>query len=234
MSALAATGTGPTVCRRKLNLDDGITAPIQGRCPARAGVALGAGGLLVFPIDAEAMGFKPLVCFRLPVLVRTGRTQQFDAVLLSVADQQGGITVSGIDQVQTREQILLLEGTVNPVRGIPISYRGRRRLDVSDPMGQALLAGFGQVDLVAHPRGRPFLGIVGLAIGGGINHQQRGGQALLLTVPAQPGFDPMILMDSDPAECWEKTNPTAAEPETSCRLRNTVSVISLPRIANNL
>src|SRR5262249_49880945 len=96
-------GTGLTVFRREFNLDDLVGAVVDGWGPATARVSLGAGRLLLLPIDEKVISIEAFLLTGLPLMIAAGWTHQIDLVVLLALEQQFGIHIPGIDNVLFRQ-----------------------------------------------------------------------------------------------------------------------------------
>src|SRR5512142_3454579 len=102
LGTVRAPGTTGTdlCCKHHL---DALLCPT----PARAALALRTGGLLGLPVQLEVREIKAPACFGLPTVVRQGRPQQPDAILLLAAHEQISIDVTCIHDLFIWQQVAL-------------------------------------------------------------------------------------------------------------------------------
>jgi len=72
---------GLTIFCRKLDFDDLIVASITGWCPAGAFMSGRTGRLVCLPIELETTGSKALFCLALPLVVRSGASNQINSIV---------------------------------------------------------------------------------------------------------------------------------------------------------
>jgi hypothetical protein len=95
-----AAGAGLAITLREFDLDDRIVTLIEDRCPTATPLPHGTQGLLLLPVDHKMAGIESLSRSSLPSVIRPGRAYQVHAVLALTGDEQFGIQVAGIDNVQ--------------------------------------------------------------------------------------------------------------------------------------
>ena len=83
---LARTAT--TIGGGELDLDHLVLSIVNGWSPTDTVLSLGAGGVLMLPIDNELASINALLRLRLPFYITPRRSNNFNATLLT-ADQNG-------------------------------------------------------------------------------------------------------------------------------------------------
>ena len=126
-----------------------MAARVDARRPLGARAARGAGDLLGGPIHDEV---PPL---EVPPL-EAGVAACLPAIVPPTVDQQVGTGVAHIDQMRPRQQVSVGQGAMDRGKRFRILGRGRRGGHVRDEVRARLLAGLGQMDLVAAPDRVPF------------------------------------------------------------------------------
>jgi len=103
---------------------------------------------------------------RLPMPVRSRGPEQVNGVVVSAGDQQRGVKVAGTNEMRLRQQVAACEVLMDDWRRVTISNRPRHCLNLRHEMGVIVLAGLGDMDLVADPLGGALFGEVGVEIMG--------------------------------------------------------------------
>src|SRR3954447_22018344 len=133
--------------------DVGGAGLVELRAPGRGQLALRAAHPLLVPVDVEPVDRVAALDLALPGRVRPRRAEQLDAQLLAATDQQLGVDVGRVHQVLPRRQTLAGQGLVDRGRAPGLVDGGNRRHRVGEEIDLVVLAGLGEVDDVAGPRG---------------------------------------------------------------------------------
>jgi len=72
-------------------------------------MSLGAGCLLLLPVDGKALDIEALTRFRLPLDIWSSRPQQIHLVVLPTGYQQFSVKIASIDEMRLREEVFLVE-----------------------------------------------------------------------------------------------------------------------------
>src|SRR3954470_3459047 len=172
MSTVPEARTDTAIGTGEFDLDHGITATVLGGRPALAGTSLGAGYLLLRPINLKLVRRKAFAFPCLTLLVTACGPVKINVVVPFALDQEFGLHITGIHQVAIRQKLLVLQSFVNERNDLTISGGGSGGLDMGDQVQLVLLATLRQVHLVADPRSRVLFGIVGLRIIRRADHEQ--------------------------------------------------------------
>jgi hypothetical protein len=82
---------------------------IQGRCPARTGLAGRTGRMGLGPIDLEVLGVKAGSFPGLPVIIEACGPQQIHAIVVPTADSEVGVQEASIHDRGPGQQAPLLQ-----------------------------------------------------------------------------------------------------------------------------
>ncbi len=192
-------GAVAAVLGRELDLDHLVRALIDRWRPAEAGPARGARRPLVLPVDCEVLRVEALPRPGLPAVVAAGRAKQLDPIILPARHQEFGIEKAGVDDMDTRQEIAVLERRVDRGRHRAVGRRPGRRLDVGDQLREFAVARLGDMDLVPDPLGGALLGVVGVRVMRGADEDGTG-RDVLRAAPAERPIDALILLDPDLAQ----------------------------------
>lgn len=145
------------VARRELHLDLVAWATplgVIGR-PAHTGVALRTGHLLGRPINGKAADIQAIGLPGLPAVIPQGWADHINLMGLLTVHQGFGGHRARIEQVFTRQQLVLGQMLVNRRRNTHLGG-GRRCFDVDHKMRLVVVTGFGEMALVARPGAATF------------------------------------------------------------------------------
>jgi hypothetical protein len=117
--------------------------------PVAGGLAVGAGDLLVVPVDAEPAEVQATLVAGLPATVGRQRTDQLDAVVGASVKHTVHADIGRVDQMLVWQQAHAGEVGVASWHGIHVGGGGHRGRHVHDQVGPVGLAGLGEVGLVA-------------------------------------------------------------------------------------
>src|SRR3954468_11385746 len=113
MGAVPETGTDTAIGTGEFDLDHGITTAVLGGRPTLAGTSLGAGHLLLFPMDLKLVRRKAFAFPCLTLLVAACGPVKINVVVPFALDQEFGLHITGIHQVAIRQKLLVLQSFVN-------------------------------------------------------------------------------------------------------------------------
>ena len=108
------------------------------------------------------------------------------------ADQQRRVDVGGVHEVLGREEPLGGQALVDPGCGRHVRLHRRAGRDVGDQVSRILVAGLGDVHLVARPPELPLQAVVHLRVVGGLQPVAGRGQ-LRDRPPAQPPSVALVM-----------------------------------------
>lgn len=177
--------------------------------PALAVMSRRTGRDLPIPVEVEGFDGEGALGARLLLVVLQHRSGQGDVVITRGGHEAVGVDIGGVDEMACRQQVLRRQRRVQRVEHRPVHDRGRCRRDVDDQRWLGVVAGLGQVDLVADPCGRALLGVVHVRIVGRGDHRQGRWDALGLRPPADPPvslrasggwFGDVEVLQPDPAK----------------------------------
>jgi hypothetical protein len=130
--------------------DRGATVAL-GVPPLNTGVAAGADGLALVPVDGKVGVVEEAAGHLFPVGDLSDRSDEVDAVIAAGVVDLLGIDVSRVHQVLVRHQIASGQGGVDVLQDGIVVDRCRGGVDVGDQVRGVGLAGLAEVDLVAGP-----------------------------------------------------------------------------------
>ncbi|SQD94650.1 hypothetical protein FMEAI12_2700006 [Parafrankia sp. Ea1.12] len=148
--AAGAQRAGQAVHPAEIDLQDGFPSGLLGS-PGAAGGAVRAGGLLSVPVDGEVGQVEGAGGAGLPGGVHSERADQFDAMLGRAGQEQLGGGVAGVDGVFGGQQTTAGEVGVHDRGRLLVGDGGGGGLHVGDHVWGVVVAGLGEVDLVADP-----------------------------------------------------------------------------------
>ncbi|CAN5872531.1 hypothetical protein BH10CHL1_BH10CHL1_30830 [soil metagenome] len=150
--AVWAMETGSAVTHREFDLYNGVFLFVDGGCPTETGASSRANGLLTCPINDKILRRKASSFSGLTMVVTAHRPKQVQLVALVALYDQFGIDKTSVSQMDRRQEVALLEGTVNDGSNGIICGGCGCRFDVSNQVRQFGIATLSQMDLYTQPR----------------------------------------------------------------------------------
>lgn len=154
-----------------------IRPPVVEGEPTHALLSCGASSHFSFPVNHKVALLKALTCSCLPARVRSDWPDDINVVVVGTALQSGHVGIAGVDKMLGRQQVLLLQRSVERFKHAVVLHRGRRGQHIHDEMGRICVAGLGDVRLVAGPFHSAFDAVASLNIVGRFDEQAGGVQA---------------------------------------------------------
>ena len=89
-------------------------------------------------------------------MIFIGRAKQIDLVLLAARDAVARSSITSIDQVFARKEVLVGERLLDARKLPEVRGWGDRRLHLRNEMREVVVTSFGQMHLIPHPMHLPF------------------------------------------------------------------------------
>lgn len=179
--------------------------PRTARAPVRARHSFG------FPINSECRDIVAVTCFTrlcclcLPAGIGTNRTNYLYPIFLLAAHQQLPINIASVQQVLTRQQLLVFQSLVSRYCHVCICYVRLSSLHIGNEMDlvRVTVAGFGDMCLVPGPGGAPLVAIRGLWVLGRVDARASRWQ-VLSGAQLDLAFQNHILLDPNATQYLQR------------------------------
>ena len=146
-----AARTRTAIGRCEADIDAVIAAVVNALCPLATGLPLRTDGLASLPVNTEVLDAEAGRGACLPAMIMSRRSKELHAIFGGCRHEELRVEIAGVDDVDLRQQPLLLQGAMHARRNLAIGHGCGGCLDVGDQIWRIVFARLGEVHFITDP-----------------------------------------------------------------------------------